>query len=591
MCKVFSLRSTGLETSLTSSLSYITRKIPLHLVVFVLILFASGSSMAASDLFPADYGWDAGVSRTATSFEFQFASTQDVCEYHFQAGKWEENGYAYLDYESVDGITARCTVIYLYTGKKAVIGYAYYRYYCPWGSRRVYSDQRNRDNRIYYGTGEYVPGYPNPGHAYVYLEDDPGLQCYYPRTDISSPADAKSTCSETEVGNPINCATGVKTQTETDYRGSGADPLLFQRTYVSHDRREGGITGKWKTIDDLKLDVLPEIPGAYPPQLRITFSNGNRIHFTEAQGRWNADKAHKGYIIQEGLDWVYITNAGVRYYFDPEGFLQAREQRNGLRTSYTRYADGPAAGKIHTISNPFGKTLQLQYDDQGRLSVMIDPANQTYQYSYDDQGRLTHVTYPDDTPSDDTDNPVRAYLYENDIYLRALTGIIDENGDRYATWAYANNAAILSEHADSAERVQLNYIDKNTTEVTFVTGQDKQYKQTYHHQIINGAEKLTQVERQTCDSCAVETQEWKYDSNGYVSQFKDWGGGITIYTHDGLGRELSRTEAAGTPEARTITTGWNMDYRLPVRVTETGKITERTYDAQGRLLSSSEYDY
>ena len=587
MCKVVSLRSTGLETSLTSSLGYITRKISPHLIVFVLILFASGRSMAESDLFPAESGWDAGVSETATAFEFKFSSPQEICEYHYQAGKWEEHGYAYLNYEPIDDITGRCTVIYLYTGSKALIGGAVYRYHCPWESRTVFSDQFNFNNRVYYGTGEYLPGSSYP--TFVWLYDDPGMQCYYLRTDISSPVDTKHTCSETEVGNPINCATGIKTQTETDYRGSGADPLRFQRTYVSHGRREGGITGKWKTIDDLKLDVLPEIPDAYPPQLRITFANGNRIHFTEAQGRWKADKAHKGYILQDGQDWVYITSSGVRYYFDPEGFLQTREQRNGLRTRYTRYIDGPAAGKIHTITNHFGKTLQLQYDDQGRLSAMIDPANQIYQYRYDDQGRLTKVTYPDDTPNDDTDNPARTYLYENEIYTRALTGIIDENGNRYATWAYANNAAILSEHADSAERVQLNYLNKNTTEVTFVTDQNKQYKKTYHHQIINGAEKLTQVERQTCDSCAIETREWQYDSNGYISQFKDWDGSITTYSHDGLGRELSRTEAAGTPEARTITTEWHPDYRLPIRITEPHKITEYSYTPQGQLSYRTEY--
>jgi YD repeat-containing protein len=65
----------------------------------------------------------------------------------------------------------------------------------------------------------------------------------------------------------------------------------------------------------------------------------------------------------------------------------------------------------------------------------------------------------------------------------------------------------------------------------------------------------------------------------------DWQGNVTSYTRDSRGLELSRTEANGTPEARTITTEWHSNYRLPVKITEPGKITEYTYDAQGRQLS------
>ncbi len=46
------------------------------------------------------------------------------------------------------------------------------------------------------------------------------------------------------------------------------------------------------------------------------------------------------------------------------------------------------------------------------------------------------------------------------------------------------------------------------------------------------------------------------------------------------------TEASGTLEARTITTEWHLDYRLPVRTAEPDRITEYTYDEQGRKLPS-----
>ncbi|HFT7998616.1 TPA: RHS repeat protein, partial [Pseudomonas aeruginosa] len=41
-------------------------------------------------------------------------------------------------------------------------------------------------------------------------------------------------------------------------------------------------------------------------------------------------------------------------------------------------------------------------------------------------------------------------------------------------------------------------------------------------------------------------------------------------------------EAAGTPQARTVTTDWHPTLFLPVQVSEPGRITRYQYDAEGR---------
>jgi uncharacterized protein RhaS with RHS repeats len=56
------------------------------------------------------------------------------------------------------------------------------------------------------------------------------------------------------------------------------------------------------------------------------------------------------------------------------------------------------------------------------------------------------------------------------------------------------------------------------------------------------------------------------------------------YTRDDQGRELSRTEAPGTPQARTVTTTWDTTLNKPLVITEPERVTEYTYDAEGRLL-------
>ncbi|KQJ47662.1 RHS repeat protein, partial [Pseudomonas aeruginosa] len=63
---------------------------------------------------------------------------------------------------------------------------------------------------------------------------------------------------------------------------------------------------------------------------------------------------------------------------------------------------------------------------------------------------------------------------------------------------------------------------------------------------------------------------------------RDNNGNLTTYQYNARGLETSRTEAAGTAQARTITTDWHPTLFLPVQVSEPGRITRYQYDAEGR---------
>src|SRR6202000_288661 len=72
---------------------------------------------------------------------------------------------------------------------------------------------------------------------------------------------------------------------------------------------------------------------------------------------------------------------------------------------------------------------------------------------------------PDATPSP-TDNPVVTYLYEDTSTVNAfaLTGIVDENGHRYATWAYDTAGRAVSEQMGSgAGLITIAYDDVHDT--------------------------------------------------------------------------------------------------------------------------------
>ncbi len=110
---------------------------------------------------------------------------------------------------------------------------------------------------------------------------------------------------------------------------------------------------------------------------------------------------------------------------------------------------------------------------------------------------------------------------------------------------------------------------------------------TYHFTTIHGVRKVTQVEGHPTASCEGANRSYSYDANGNIASKTDWNGVTTNYTYDmSRNLELTRTEAVGTPQERTITTEWHPDFRLPTKITEPKRITEYTYDAQGQQLSS-----
>jgi YD repeat-containing protein len=217
-----------------------------------------------------------------------------------------------------------------------------------------------------------------------------------------------------------------------------------------------------------------------------------------------------------------------------------------------------------------------------RIVKMTDPSGQVYRYQYAANNNLTKVIYPD--------GKSRSYLYENTSYIHALTGVVDENNVRYATYGYDGiGRAGSTEHAGGTDKytvVITNNTDGSTSSVvTDANGISK----TYNGKIIAGALKNLGLSQPGGSGYGSATAMLSYDSNGNIQARTDFNGNITTYTYD-LSRNLEtkRVEASGTPQARTISTQWHATYRLPAKVAEPMKVTTYTYDNQGNLQTKTE---
>ncbi|MCP4041270.1 MAG: RHS repeat protein, partial [Gammaproteobacteria bacterium] len=235
--------------------------------------------------------------------------------------------------------------------------------------------------------------------------------------------------------------------------------------------------------------------------------------------------------------WRYTTKDDSVETYDAAGRLLTITPRSGLATTLAYNPDS----LLESVTGPFGHTLVFGYTDR-QITTLTGPAGEIYRYGYDTEGRLVTVAYPDETPADENDNPVRTYLYEDTNFPNALTGILDENGDRFATWDYdSEGRAILSKHGDDADQIGLTY---NTTEGTTTVTSPLGLDHTFTWAGINGLKRPAATTGGPSSLCGSQSASQGFDANGFLDSRTDFNGNTTTFIKNSRGLETSRTEAA-----------------------------------------------
>ncbi|CAK0778584.1 hypothetical protein CCP3SC1_970006 [Gammaproteobacteria bacterium] len=380
-----------------------------------------------------------------------------------------------------------------------------------------------------------------------------------PEKNIGSDPSCPNTVPSCE-GNPINVSTGNKYEVETDYIGASQTQLSLYRYYNSQDTTLSAFGRNWHSAWHRSLNATSN-------RVIVTRGDGRRDTFTLNDATWVADPDVMSVLSGNAqTGWMLITSEDTTEKYGPDGWLTSITTRAGLVTTLTY--DG--SKNLTMVTGPFGHTLKFSYDSANRVSTMTTPDGKIYTYAYDATNNLTSVKYPDAT--------VRQYLYEDVDHPNALTGITDENGNRFATYAYGSDGrAISTQHAGGAELTTVTYNTDGTVSVNDPLGNTHGYDFTVQF----GMVKPTAI-----SGAPVKTSGGKsftYDSNGFIASRTDFDGNVTTYTHDARGLEISRTEASGTPLARTIETKWSPVFHLPIQITEPNRITKFSYDAKGNL--------
>jgi len=417
-------------------------------------------------------------------------------------------------------------------------------------------------------------------------------------------------------GNPVNTGTGNKYQAETDI--VAAVPFLsVTRHYNSQFSFPGPFGNNWGLYGAIKVLSATRISAIRPDQKAINFTLGGAV--------WTTDQDILDKLVQLASGWQLTTADNAVETYDATGKLLTIADRAG-RTQTLTYTDGTAgpnggyvldasgnstttilpAGLLLRVTDATGNALNFGYDASSRIVKMTDPSGGNYLYAYDASSNLTSVTYPD--------GHQRIYWYNEQINTNntnlphALTGITDENGDRYATYQYDTlGRAIVTEHGPNipapsgpADKYGLAYNPDGSTTVTDPLGTAR----THTFTTVLGVVKSTGVSQPGGSGCSAASSAITYDANGNVASRADFNGHQTCYAYD-LARNLetARVEglatgatcptnlAAYTPAPNTaerkILTDWDSRFRLPVKRTEAGRETSTAYDSHGNVTSRS----
>ncbi len=411
-------------------------------------------------------------------------------------------------------------------------------------------------------------------------------------------------------GNPIDCATGQKTQTDVDYVGAGLDPITVVRNYstpmppkpmsIAWSENHGWQAGmepivKLPAFNDDAIWQFHNVPrmrtkvfddGAVLKQFQL----GNGL--TRAFFKGANDSDYQTSIVLRPAGYNAANNehtvtldSGEQYVFDANGLAKYKTNAQGTPIYFYEHS----GTNLAKISNRFGRFVSFDYDPAGRVNSITDQDGVQIRYGYDGDN-LTQVIYPDNTPTDMSDNPTKHYVYDDANFSKYLTGIINGNGERYATFAYNDQGqAISTEHHNGAERVEVSYPEDGKAVVKFYrdTAANAYREEHYQYGKFRGRYRLTQKQITQCDNCELTTESWLYNDRELLTRHTSPEGIVTEYGYDTQDRKVSATHGAGTPEASTTTYTWNDTHNQIETITTATDVTTYTFDSEGRRVNAS----
>jgi len=407
-------------------------------------------------------------------------------------------------------------------------------------------------------------------------------------------------------GSPVYLATGQFNWVDTDIILKGRPQIEINRSYQSNDPRDGYFGNGWSFDHDRSLTLVTDcsiIENGACVGLKyiMRLGNGKRYEFTGGRIRVDCGNIGCG-----PTTYIYPSVAPRGIFKTIERQVDGTVKLVSLDSSYDLY---DSQGRLISVVDRNGNTINYQYSGQGILSRVEDTNGRFLDFSHNSAGRVSSIT----------DHAARTWSYEYDAngslisVIDPLGGVMSYQYQAYSPTGDANVYYQLTRITDP-DNVVVSKITYNATRVRTYTEGENTYTYSYDtaNSIATKRDSVGSVWRSKYnqDGLYIEktdplnrTVVYQRDVNGLVTRTTDELGNQFNAAFDSLGRRTSSTDPLDritlweytvndpwpvkltSPSGRVIALEYD-NKGNPTKITDaSGAITQLEYNAQGDLTA------
>ena len=404
-----------------------------------------------------------------------------------------------------------------------------------------------------------------PALSYTSLTN--GLWCVPSNGDIAAITGPLKQCASCAGSpNPIYPATGEKARQEPDFEFAGR---TFTRYYHSlgQFRTNPAFALNWTHTYSDRVSGFAGLPTVAVVDDQGYFESYIDIGGGRYRGENSVDRVIDA-VSDGGVAWRLRMPDGELREFDANGLLLGIRNPNSPQNDVLL---GYTGGLLTTVTDAQGRQLKFEYANN-LLARIVKPDGVTVSYGYDTDLNLTTVDYDG--------GMIKRYRYHESglvdpKFVHHLTGILSEDGQRFATFAYDIKGRVVSSktHGTPNEVTTATYPSDTQANIVTANGATRQYTldtDLYRH--------VTATSDPAGNTSAI------YNTAGQVTSRTDQRDIVTNYEYaTGSGYRTATVEAVGTPQQRR-----QEATRDPV----SNLVTERrTFDASGTLKAKTTWTY
>jgi RHS repeat-associated protein len=274
--------------------------------------------------------------------------------------------------------------------------------------------------------------------------------------------------------------------------------------------------------------------------------------------------------------------AGVitKYLYDNNGNKTDEIAAFGTSLQRTTHYDYDNLNRLMKITYPDTTTKQFFYDFRGNKTTEIDQLGHVTKSVYDLAGQLTSTTYAFGT----ADAGTVSYTYYLDGRQKTVTDETDQSTGLHTTNTYDPAGRLISVQNPLGNLTSYGYDnDGRRTSVTEPNNQAAGLSTTYAYDARGRLKTITYPPTATQPAT---TMQYTYDGMGRQRTSQDQNGKVTTKTYDDVGRLISVTDAI-TPTGNTTQYQYDLNGNLKTLIDANNHSTQFQYDTMNRRVKKT----